>query len=71
MGCGSLLFPDASKPIVTINITYKVGSRHEDYGETGMAHLLEHLVFKGTPKASERPAGVDRAWCARQRNHVV
>jgi zinc protease len=26
-----------------------VGSRHENYGETGMAHLLEHLVFKGTP----------------------
>ncbi|MGV8826290.1 M16 family metallopeptidase, partial [Methylibium petroleiphilum] len=29
--------------------TYHVGSRHENYGETGMAHLLEHLMFKGTP----------------------
>ncbi len=49
-GLKVLLFPDASKPTVTVNITYLVGSRHENYGETGMAHLLEHLVFKGTPK---------------------
>jgi zinc protease len=45
-----LLFPDLSKPTITVNITYLVGSRHENYGETGMAHLLEHLLFKGTPK---------------------
>jgi zinc protease len=44
-----LLFPDPTKPTVTVNITYFVGSRHEGYGETGMAHLLEHMVFKGTP----------------------
>jgi zinc protease len=50
-----LLFPDASKPTATINITYLVGSRHEAYGETGMAHLLEHLVFKGTPKHPNIP----------------
>ena len=31
-----------------MNITYLVGSKHENYGETGMAHLLEHLMFKGT-----------------------
>jgi zinc protease len=43
-----LLFPDASKPNVTVNMTYMVGSRHEGYGETGMAHLLEHLLFKET-----------------------
>jgi zinc protease len=48
-GLKVLLFPDQSKPTVTVNITYMVGSRHEAYGETGMAHLLEHLVFKGTP----------------------
>jgi len=48
-GLRVLLFPDPSKPTVTVNITYLVGSRHESYGETGMAHLLEHLVFKGTP----------------------
>ena len=44
-----LLLPDASKPTTTVNVTYLVGSRHENYGETGMAHLLEHLLFKGTP----------------------
>ena len=54
-GLQVLLFPDGSKPIITVNITYKVGSRHEDYGETGMAHLLEHLVFKGTPKHPNIP----------------
>lgn len=48
-GLRVLLFPDASKPTVTVNLTYGVGSVHENYGETGMAHLLEHLVFKGTP----------------------
>src|SRR5512142_3128643 len=44
-GLHLLLFPDASKPKVTVNISYLVGSRHEGYGETGMAHLLEHLLF--------------------------
>ncbi len=48
-GLTVLLFPDQSVPTTTVNVTYKVGSRHEAYGETGMAHLLEHLVFKGTP----------------------
>ena len=48
-GLQVLLAPDASKPSTTVNLTYRVGSRHENYGETGMAHLLEHLVFKGTP----------------------
>jgi zinc protease len=48
-GLTVLLFPDAGKPKTTVNVTYRVGSAHENYGETGMAHLLEHLVFKGTP----------------------
>src|SRR5262249_40056793 len=47
-GLHVLLFPDQSKPKVTVNITYLVGSRHEGYGETGMAHLLEHLMFLQT-----------------------
>ncbi len=54
-GLRILLFPDPSKPTITVNITYLVGSRHENYGETGMAHLLEHLVFKGTPKHPNIP----------------
>src|SRR5262245_53813408 len=48
-GLRVLLFPDPSKPRVTVNLTVFVGSRHEGYGEAGMAHLLEHMVFKGTP----------------------
>ena len=47
-GLTVILFADPSKPTVTVNITYLVGSRHENYGETGMAHLLEHLIFKGS-----------------------
>ena len=47
-GLKVLLFPDQSKPTMTVNITYLVGSRHEGYGETGMAHLLEHMLFKGS-----------------------
>ncbi len=54
-GLRILLFPDQSKPTITVNITYLVGSRHEGYGETGMAHLLEHLVFKGTPRHPNIP----------------
>ena len=54
-GLRVLLFPDPGKPTITVNITYLVGSRHENYGETGMAHLLEHLVFKGTPKHPDIP----------------
>ncbi len=48
-GLQVLLAPDNSKPTTTVNLTYRVGSRMENYGETGMAHLLEHLMFKGTP----------------------
>jgi zinc protease len=48
-GLSILLMPDPSRPTATINITYFVGSKHESYGETGMAHLLEHMLFFGTP----------------------
>ena len=47
-GLRVLLFPDPTKTNITVNITYMVGSRHENYGESGMAHLLEHLMFKGS-----------------------
>ena len=58
-GLRVLLFPDTSKSTITTNITYLVGSRHEHYGETGMAHLLEHMVFKGTPKHPNVPQVLD------------
>src|SRR5947207_1475049 len=48
-GLRVLLFPDATQPKIAVNVTYLVGSHQENYGETGMAHLLEHLMFKGTP----------------------
>src|SRR5262245_131280 len=48
-GLRVLLFPDLSRPTVTVNMTVLVRSRHEGYGEAGMAHLLEHMVFKGMP----------------------
>jgi zinc protease len=47
-GLRVLLLADPTKPNITVNITYMVGSRQEDYGETGMAHLLEHLMFRGS-----------------------
>ncbi len=52
-GLRVLLFPDPTKPTVLVNLTYLVGSRVEGYGETGMAHLLEHMLFKGTPSRPE------------------
>jgi hypothetical protein len=61
-GLQLLLVPDDSKPTTTVNLTYRVGSRHENYGETGMAHLLEHL----------RPQGrVRQARFALQRQYMV
>jgi len=59
-GLRVLLFPDQSKPTVTVNVTYMVGSRHEGYGETGMAHLLEHMQFKGTTTRHNIPVEMDK-----------
>src|SRR5579883_2950707 len=52
-GLRVLLFPDNSKPKITVNVVYLVGSRNEGYGETGMAHLLEHMVFKTAKSGRE------------------
>jgi len=54
-GLRVLLFPDPSKQTTTVNSTYLVGSRHEGYGETGMAHLLEHMMFKGSSRHKDIP----------------
>src|SRR5580658_3265925 len=45
-GLQILLVPDAASTNVVVNVVYHVGSRYEGYGETGMAHLLEHMLFK-------------------------
>jgi len=52
-GMRVVLVPDSSTPKVTVNLTLFVGSRHEGYGEKGMAHLLEHMLFKGTPTTKD------------------
>jgi zinc protease len=54
-GLHILVFPDPSKSTITVNMTYLVGSRQEGSGERGMAHLLEHMVFKGSPKHTNIP----------------
>src|SRR4051812_47099714 len=47
-GLKVLMLPDPGADTVTVHIVYLVGSRHEGYGEKGMAHLLEHMLFKGS-----------------------
>lgn len=54
-GLQVLLYPDEASSTISVNMTYRVGSRHESYGETGMAHLLEHMNFKGTPSHPHIP----------------
>jgi zinc protease len=49
-GLQVLLVPDPTQANVVVNVVYHVGSRLEGYGETGMAHLLEHMMFKGSKK---------------------
>src|SRR5437762_1194484 len=49
-GLRLLTLPDPGVDTATVHITYLVGSRHEGYGEKGMAHLLEHLLFKGSAR---------------------
>ena len=67
-GMKILLFPDPTKDTVTINNTIFVGSRHEGYGEAGMAHLLEHMVFKGTPTFPDVPKALQEKGAGRSMN---
>jgi zinc protease len=48
-GLRVLILEDHRSPIATIQTWYKVGSRNEIPGATGLAHFLEHMMFKGTP----------------------
>lgn len=48
-GLRAVIIPKATTPIVTVNISYQVGSKDEKLGKTGLAHLFEHLMFEGTP----------------------
>ena len=70
-GLRVLLFPEPSKQTMTVNITYLVGSRHENYGETGMAHLLEHLMFKGSERHTNVPQELTSHGAPAERFHLV
>jgi zinc protease len=53
-GLRVLLLEDHRNPIVSVQVWYRVGSRNEQRGATGIAHLLEHMMFKGTAKHGPR-----------------
>ena len=59
-GLRILTLPDPGADTVTVHIVYLVGSRHESYGEKGMAHLLEHLLFKGSKNFPDVKAELTR-----------
>ncbi len=69
-GLRVLLLEDHRSPIVSFQVWYRVGSRNEHRGATGIAHFLEHLMFKGTPthgrgqfaELVERNGGQDNAF---------
>jgi zinc protease len=49
-GLKVLLLEEPKAPVVTFHVWYRVGSRNEQQGRTGLAHFLEHMMFKGTPQ---------------------
>ena len=49
-GLKVLLKEEHKAPIVTFQVWYRVGSRNERLGKTGMSHVLEHMMFKGSKK---------------------
>jgi zinc protease len=68
-GLKVLLVEEPKTPVVTVQVWYKVGSRNEPVGKTGLSHMLEHMMFKGTPTIGPkqfdtlvtRNGGVDNA----------
>ena len=70
-GLKVLLFPDPSHDTITVSVTYLVGSRYEGEGEYGMAHLLEHMQFKGTPQSSRHQGRVPAPRRVLQRLDVI
>src|SRR5687768_4343469 len=49
-GMQVVIIPDHRAPVVTHMVWYRVGAADEPQGKAGIAHFLEHLLFKGTPK---------------------
>jgi zinc protease len=72
-GLKVLMKEEHKAPVVTFQIWYKVGSRNERLGKTGMSHMLEHMMFKGTKKHGpktfsrivQRNGGNDNAFTSR------
>jgi predicted Zn-dependent peptidase len=52
-GLRVILSPDGRTPIVAVNLWYGVGSRHEERGRTGFAHLFEHMMFQGSANVAK------------------
>jgi len=49
-GLRALVLENHKAPVATFNVFYRVGSRNEQFGKTGISHLCEHLMFRGTKK---------------------
>ena len=47
-GLRMICHPDSTAPVITLDLVYRVGSRYEEPGKTGYAHLFEHLMFDGS-----------------------
>jgi zinc protease len=73
-GLKVLLLEDQKAPTATFQIWYRVGSRDENVGKTGLSHLLEHMMFKGTEKHGpktfsqtiKRAGGMDNAFTSKE-----
>ena len=73
-GLKVLILEDHKAPTATFQIWYRVGSRDENIGKTGLSHLLEHMMFKGTEKhgpktfsrAIQRAGGTDNAFTSKE-----
>jgi zinc protease len=59
-GLRAVLFPDPGQATFTLNATVFVGSRHEGHPQSWWAHLLDHLLFKGTDRHPDIPAALQR-----------
>jgi zinc protease len=59
-GLQLLLMPVAKHPTTLVTLTYRVGSRHEGQGEAGLAHVLEHVTFRGTARFPDLAAEYQR-----------
>jgi len=72
-GLKVLLLKESRAPIISVQVWYRVGSRNEELGKTGLSHLAEHLMFKGTAKYGpkvfsrlvQKAGGQDNAFTSR------